>query len=301
MVTAVIIGGGPAGCQCALWLKMLGYEVIIVEEKNFLGGLQRKSPYINNWMIGTFNLSGQEIAKNIQNHIEKMEIPVIYSSTIESIKQNKEGFDLKINHKIISALTLVIATGVSPSSGPFKSAKNVMIGPGKQIDEFNFANEKVAIFGGGDNAAENYSFIKKKKTSQCHIYARTIRARHSLWSKVDQSDVFVGEYKADQENMSVTYKGEKRIYDHFIVLYGWEANIPSAFSEFKDSLLDSHNFIISDGARKTKIPNIFAAGEVTHQSHPCVTTAMADGVIVAKAIQKELEKKKSSNKLRCRL
>lgn len=165
-----------------------------------------------------------------------------------------------------------------------------MIGPGKHIEEFIFKEEKVAIFGGGDNAAENYSFIKGKNPHSCHVYARTIKARHSLWSKVDSSDVFSGEYNADQNEMTVTHNGCKRFYDRFVVLYGWEANIPTALSKYKRSLIDSRKFIASDETRKTKIPNLFAAGEVTHQSHPSVATAMADGVIVAKEIQKQFER-----------
>ena len=40
MKAAVIIGGGPAGCQCALWLHMLGYDVLIVEKSKQLDCLQ---------------------------------------------------------------------------------------------------------------------------------------------------------------------------------------------------------------------------------------------------------------------
>lgn len=121
--TAVIIGGGPAGCQCALWLQMLGYETIIVEQTNILGGLQCQSPYLNNWLVGTIDLQGHEIAKNIQNHIEKMKIPVIYNSTLRSIKKIADKFEVKIGNKIISTFAVVIATGVRPITGPLEYLK----------------------------------------------------------------------------------------------------------------------------------------------------------------------------------
>ena len=168
MKTAVIIGGGPAGCQCALWLHMLGYDVLIIEKSNQLGGLQCESPYINNWLIGTMNLQGQEIAKNIQRHIEKMKIPVFFNSTVKNIKKITEGFEVEVGNEVITTYNIVIATGVRPCSGPFSVKKNVIIGPGKKISEFPFLNKKVTILGGGDNAAENYSFIKEKNPEQCH-------------------------------------------------------------------------------------------------------------------------------------
>lgn len=299
MKTAIIIGGGPAGCQCALWLCMLGYQVVIVEQTARLGGLQRESPYPNNWLVGMMNLQGQEVAQNIQTHIEKMEIPVIYNSAIESIKKIDGGFEVKINNEIISTSTIVIATGVRPKPGNFNPAKNILIGPGKKVEEFDFIKKRVAILGGGDNAAENYSFIKEKNPDQCHVYARTVRARDSLWKNVNASDKFVGEYKADQKSMTISCEKENRAYDVFVVLYGWEANIPDAMDLLKGSLLDERNFIFTDEMRRTKVDNLFAAGEVTQRVHPCVVTSMADGVIVAKAIQAQLENK--NNVLRCKL
>ena len=289
MKTALIIGGGPAGCQCALWLQMLGYDAIIVEKTGRLGGLQCESPYINNWLAGTINLQGQQVAKNIQDHITKMQIPVIFNSTIECIKITENGFEVKVNNERIIVSKIVIATGVSPKAGSFELSKSVLIGPGNKIHKFNFTNKRVAILGGGDNAAENYSFIKEKNPDQCHVYARTVKARSGLWKNIASCEIFTGEYEADQKLMTVSYNEDKRVYDIFVVLYGWEANIPHVFEPFRRILLDERNFIFTDAMRRTNISNIFAAGEVTQRIHPCVATSMADGVIVAKAIQFQLE------------
>ena len=39
MRQAIIIGGGPAGASCALWLKKLGHEPLLLEAGDRLGGL----------------------------------------------------------------------------------------------------------------------------------------------------------------------------------------------------------------------------------------------------------------------
>lgn len=289
MKDAVIIGGGPAGCQCALWLCMLGYEATIIEKSDRLGGLQCKSPYVNDWLVGTVNLRGQDIANNIQAQIEKMHIPVFYNSSTKSIKKTSWGFEINTGNEIIAAHNLVIATGVRPRNGSFESTSAVIVGPGKEIYNEQFTNKRVAVLGGGDNAAENYSFITEKNPKLCHVYARTVKARQNLWGKIDSSDIFLGEYKTDQKSMSIIHDNKMHIYDIFIVLYGWEANIPNSLSSFKNQLLNEQGFIAIDESRRTRIPNIFAAGEVTHFLHPCVATAMADGVIVAKSIQFQFE------------
>lgn len=289
MKTSIIIGGGPAGCQCALWLTNFGYEVIIVEKSDRLGGQQCESPYINEWIVGTMNLQGQQIAKNIQKHIEELKIPVIFQSTIDSIKPISCGFEVNIKGEIITTRTLVIATGARPRSASFKAARNVIIGVGKKVHEFSYLKKKVAILGGGDTAAVTYSLIKKDNPLECHVYARTIRARHDLWGKIDSHDIFTGDHKTDQKAMTVVHNKVQRDYDFFIVLYGWETNIPDALIPFKNDLLDEHHFIITDNMGQTKIPNLYSAGQVTPRAHPCVATAMAEGVVVAKAIQLRME------------
>lgn len=288
MKSAVIIGGGPAGCQCALWLHMLGYEVVLVEKSSQLGGLQFSSPYINNWIVGTMGLAGQDIAKNIQNHIEVMNIPFYLNESVKKINEQQLGFEIEVGGDVIRTHNIVITTGVKPRSSSLMSADNVIIGPGKEIDNFNFTNKKVAILGGGDNAAENYAFIKNTNPKECHLYAKKIIARNNLFNKIDPNDVFLGKYSVDQNTMVINYNNQSLQYDVIVVLYGWESNIPEVFEKYRTDLVDDDNFIITDSSGRTRIPNIFAGGEVSRCQNPCVVTAMADGVVIAKTIQMTL-------------
>jgi thioredoxin reductase (NADPH) len=290
MKTVVIIGGGPAGCQNALWLHKLGFNPIIIEQKDSLGGLHSINPYENTWIIGMMNLTGYEIAQNIENHIQKLKIPILFNSAVSSIVQIENGFELIVNQKIISCSFIVIATGVIPKSAEFVPSENVLIGPGTKIDDFNFKDKKVAIFGGGDNSAENYCYIQAKKPKVCHVFARTLRARENLKCHIDHKNIFLNQYSVNQNSMQVEHQNIIRSYDVFVVFYGWQASIPEVFEPFKQLLLNEKNFIIIDENRETKIPRIFAAGEVTQKLHPCVITAMADGIMAAKAIERAVFK-----------
>lgn len=62
---AVVIGGGPAGSSCALWLKGLGYEPLLIEARERLGGLQAESPYRNAWIVALPEATGFGVADNI--------------------------------------------------------------------------------------------------------------------------------------------------------------------------------------------------------------------------------------------
>lgn len=72
MFDSIIVGGGPAGASCALWLKMLGFKPCIVERRATLGGLQNENPYPNQWIAPIFGKSGVEVAaKAIQRTLER--------------------------------------------------------------------------------------------------------------------------------------------------------------------------------------------------------------------------------------
>lgn len=112
--TAAIIGGGPAGCQCALWLKMLGLQPLIIEQSDHLGGLQAENPYQNQWIVGVRDSTGRELAKNIQQHIQDKDISVIFNATVASFERHDNKFSLEVAGQNIQAKYLILASGSMP-------------------------------------------------------------------------------------------------------------------------------------------------------------------------------------------
>lgn len=109
--TAAIIGGGPAGCQCALWLKMMGMQPIIIESSDHLGGLQSLSPYENQWIAGLIGVSGRDLAARIQSHILAKEIDVMLKTEVTTCTQASHGFVIKADDQTFAAKFIVLATG----------------------------------------------------------------------------------------------------------------------------------------------------------------------------------------------
>jgi thioredoxin reductase len=70
-------------------------------------------------------------------------------------------------------------------------------------------------------------------------------------------------------------------------MYGWE---PRQLPDGVEPERDAHGFVrVEPSTCETTCAGIFAVGEVTRRGHPCVTTATADGVVAAKAIQQRIE------------
>src|SRR5262249_21180940 len=69
-----IIGGGPAGMSCALWLHNYGLNPVIIEKEGALGGMARLSPYPNAWLLGQRSKSGRENAAEFADHMRELAV-----------------------------------------------------------------------------------------------------------------------------------------------------------------------------------------------------------------------------------
>lgn len=284
----IILGGGPAGASCALWLKQSGHEPYIIEKRPCLGGLQNDNPYANNWIAGAIDMTGIEYAQAIDRQISKLAVRTSRGVDNTVVSSHSRGFGVCATARgrrlRVEAAYLVVATGVSARTGGMEGGPNIVIGPGLAVEQTDFKECRVAILGGGDNGFENYSFIRARGARQISLFARTVRARRSFTDLVPASDLRTGPYTADPENMTVN--GEP--FDKFVVLYGWQPNTGAVKGLGLET--DDEGFIATDPeSAETSQPGIYAIGEVARRAHPCCVTAMADGVVAAKDIQNRLE------------
>jgi thioredoxin reductase (NADPH) len=285
---AIILGGGPAGASCALWLKQMGHEPFIVERRERLGGLQNDNPYLNNWIAGTIGMTGIEYARAIDRQIRDTAATVLCGADDVEILRTAGGFGVRGTSDgdrfSVEAPYLVVATGVSARTGGLQASRRIIIGPGNAVEHADLQGKRVAILGGGDNAFENYTFVRRAGASDIRVFARTLVARRSFLDFVPASDLHVGSYRVDPQEMTVDGKE----FDFFIVLYGWKPNMPS-FGGI-DLVLRADGYIATaSDTCETNIPCVYAVGEVANRAHPCCVTAMADGVVAAKAIQRDIE------------
>ena len=266
---------------------MLGYRPLVLEKRSCLGGLQLDSPYTNNWIVGMPGLRGHEVAKAMHDHVVAAQIAYRLSCDVTDVKKAEKGFCATFDEagttQTVTSRCVVVASGVRAATGGFKATRDFLIGPGAQIATRDYKGRSVAILGGGDNAFENYLFVKKNGARRVRIFARNIRARQAFLALVPPDHVIVGEAVIKSSRNQVN--GET--FDAIIVLYGWTTHTP--FLARLKPARDPNGFILTDEHCETSVTGVFAIGEVAHRMHPCCVTAMADGVVAAKAIQRRLE------------
>lgn len=289
MADAIIIGAGPAGASCALWLAKLGFSPILADARSAAGGLLNDSPFRNDWIVTQPGVTGPDLAEGIGLALAAAGVPMFLGARAANALRTDDAFDVMFelpSGKIqaVSAPNLVIATGVRPRHGGLEPGPRLLFGPGQHVFEHDFAGQSVAILGGGDNAFENYEFVKRAGASEARIFARTIRAARVFRDMASPGDVYPGPYEVDGAGGQVN----GRAYDVILVMYGWEP-APVFVGEL-GLAQDQKGYLAVDFATcRTSVPGVYGIGEVTARGHPCVVTAMADGITAAKDIQRRLE------------
>jgi thioredoxin reductase len=307
---AIIVGGGPAGASCAIWLARLGLRPLLLEARPQLGGLERDNPFPDDWIAALPGLTGKQVAENIERSVAAAGVAVLAAHRVTSIEAGASDHrrgghsghadtrDGGAGHRYavevqgpstarrLRASCIVIASGVRPRALPGMGGAplpGVLVGPGSAAAEQDYTNRSVAILGGGDNAFENYAYVRERKPREVHVYARSVRARRQFTHAADPADVRVGPYVVDPHARSVN----GHPYDLMLVLYGWEPQADFAAALALER--DERGYIRTEQATaQTSAPGVYAVGEVANRMHPCVVTAMADGVVAAKAIEAAL-------------
>jgi thioredoxin reductase len=293
MLDALIIGAGPAGASCALWLSRFGMDVMLADARPVMGGLLNDSPYRNDWIVTQPGMTGPDLAEGIGLSLAAAGVPMMLGSKARKVERGPDGFTVGFDivggrERAVIASHIVIATGVRARTGGFTPSDRVLIGPGAHIASYDFAGRSVAILGGGDNAFENYEFVKRAGATRAHIYARSIRASRLFVRRVNPQDIHRGLFKVDGLSGQVAGHGEARVYDVILVMFGWEP-VP-VFIDDLPLRRDEKGFVRVDARTcATSVEGVFAIGEAALRSHPSVVTAMADGIAAAKAIQRRAE------------
>lgn len=288
---AIIVGGGPAGASCAIWLARLGLAPLLVEADERLGGLPNDNPFADDWIATLPGVTGQQVGANIARSVEAAGVEVRRGRRAVAVARTDTGFavTLQSDPETLYGRHLVIASGVRArnlaGAAPGDRWPGVLVGPGSGIVEQDFTGLSVAVLGGGDNGFENYAYVKGRGARTVHLYARGVRARPQLVDAVPAADLRVGSYRVDP----VTRQVDGHPYDLLLVLYGWE---PQAdFAAALELRRDERGYIHTDFATaRASAAGVYAIGEVANRMHPCVVTSMADGVVAAKAIQAALER-----------
>lgn len=181
----VIIGGGPAGAAAGVYAARKKLTTTLLTPD--FGGQSIVSPDIHNW-IGTKAISGNDLAKALENHVRAYEgadfvIQTGPAGRVTKIKQTETGFTIeRAEGENLEAKTVLLAAG--------SNRRKLAVPGAEQFDQKGltycatcdgplFTGRDVAVIGGGNAGFET--------AAQLLAYAKSVTLLHKN-----------PDYKADQ-------------------------------------------------------------------------------------------------------
>lgn len=292
----IVLGGGPAGASAAIYSARKGLKVAMVAER--IGGQVKETVGIEN-LISTPYTTGNELADNLHTHLAHYpSIELFANRRIQSTSlMGKEKQICTKGGEVFSAPVVIIATGagwrkLNVDGEADYIGRGVAFCP--HCDGPFYAGREVAVVGGGNSGVEaaiDLAGICKKVT--LIEYSDALKADKVLQDKA-LALPNVQCLKSTQ-TMQILGDGEKvtglRLKDRTT---GNEHNLPldgvfvqiglSANSQAFDELEKSRiGEILIDNHCRTKVPGVYAAGDVSSAPYKQIIIAMGEGAKAALA------------------
>ncbi len=158
MYDLIILGGGPAGAGAAVYsARKLLKTAIITKE---FGGQSTVSETIYNW-IGTKEISGNDLAKNLEDHVKNYSgqfLDIFEGEEVEKIEKENDYFIVKTKRqKEFKTKSVIVATGSSRRKLTIEGSlafENKGITYCATCDGPLFSEMDVAVVGGGNAGFE---------------------------------------------------------------------------------------------------------------------------------------------------
>ena len=303
-----IVGGGPAGLSAAIYAARGGLKTIIFE-KALIGGQITITAEVENYPGFEESVSGFDIVEKMQKQAEKFDAEI----KIEEVKAiGLEGLCkiVETNKGIYKVKSVIIASGAHPRKLAIPGEEKYT-GRGVSYcatcDGALYRGKVVAVIGGGDSAVEEAMFLTKFASKVYIIHRRDqlravkiLRERvfanekiEMIWDSVVQ-EIQGGDFV---ENLLLYNKKTKKTSELSLNgVFIFVGIIPS--SDLVESRVDfdDQNFIKTDETMHTKIPGVYAAGDVTHKVLRQIITAGSDGATAAFSAEKWIEENKDKFK-----
>ncbi len=298
----IIIGAGPAALAAAIYTTREDIETILFE-RGVVGGLAAVTDKIDNYPGFPDGIEGLTLADDLRKQAERFGA-VIELGEVTAIHDEGELKRLETTSGDMLAKVVLIATG--------SDYKKVGC-PGEieyyargvhycaTCDGAFYREKRLAVVGGGNSAIQEAIFLTRFASHIDLLVRSTIKASDVLHAELQEhvdsgkvtihlgttTDEIVGENNfVTKVKVTTDGKPEEIMVDGVFVFVGLLPN-----SQFvKDSLeLDEVGFITTDAGLQTKMPGVFAAGDIRSGATMQIASAVGEGATAALKIREYLE------------
>jgi len=293
-VRVLIIGSGPAGLSAALYAARADLEPVVLTGME-LGGQVSLTFAVENYPGFPEGIGGMELVELFQKQAERFGARLEYDLAAEVDFSERPYKVATQNGKRYLAESIIISTGASAVHLNVPG-ENEFTGRGVSYcatcDGWFFKEKEVMVVGGGDSAVEESLFLTRYADNVTIVHRRDeLRAGAILadraksnpkinfaWNTVIEEISGNGAVQTVKLKDTQTGAQREEEIDGVFIFIGHNPNT----SIFKDQLeMDKNGYLVVDNRMQTKIPGVYAAGEVADPHFRQVITSAGMGAAAA--------------------
>jgi len=299
----VIIGSGCAGHTAALYSARANLKPLVIEGHE-PGGQLSLTTLVENFPGFPEGVQGPELIENMRKQASRFGAEYRTGHVVKADLSNRP-FTLTMGKETIHTKTLIIASGASARWLGLPN-EQALIGHGVSscatCDGFFFSGKEIVVIGGGDSAMEEATFLTRFASKVTLIHRRDeFRAskimldRAQANSKISFLTNTVVDDVLDASKQEVTAlrlrntnTGESWEFPTSAMFLGI-GHIPNA-KIFEGQLdTDADGYLVTQKNVFTKVPGVYACGDVQDRRYRQAITAAGSGCMAALEAEKFLE------------
>ncbi|MEK4963632.1 thioredoxin-disulfide reductase [Weizmannia sp. FSL K6-3076] len=304
----IIIGAGPAGMTAAVYASRSDLKTLMIE-RGVPGGQMVNTEEVENYP-GYESILGPELSNKMFEHAKKFGAEYAYGD-IKGIEIDGDYKIVKAGAKAYKALAVIIATGAQYKKLGVKG-ENELGGRGVSYcavcDGAFFKGKDLVVVGGGDSAVEEGNYLTRFANKVTIVHRRDqLRAQKILQDRAFKNEKidFIWNHtvkEIHEENgkvgtvtlVSTVDGSEKPFKTDGVFIYIGMVPLTKPFENL--GITNEAGYILTNEEMETKIPGIFAAGDVREKTLRQIVTATGDGSIAAQNAQHYVEEVKEAMK-----
>jgi len=299
----VILGSGPAGLTAAIYTARANLAPVVVEGLA-AGGQLMNTTDVENYPGFPDGIMGPDLMELYKKQAAKFGTAFV-AGDADEVDLSSRPFTVKVGDDELRCRALIVSTGASPR---YLGVQGEQEYAGKGVsycatcDGFFFRAKPIVVVGGGDSAVEEALFLSRYGTKVTLIHRRDeLRASKILVDRAKSNekiefawDSVVEEVLGDGQKVSGTRvknvkTGETSEIEcaGFFVAIGHDPN--TKIFEGKLAMNDQGYLEVEEGTTYTKIPGVFASGDVHDHVYRQAVTASGEGCKAAIDCERWLE------------
>ena len=307
-IKCLIIGSGPAGYTAAIYAGRANLSPVLYEGIQ-PGGQLTTTTDVENFPGYPQGISGPQLMEDLRTQAERFGADIRFGiATAADLGQVPYKITID-GEKVIEADSLIIATGATAKYLGLDDEKKYAgmgVSACATCDGFFYRKKVVAVVGGGDTACEEaiylaglaskvYLVVRKPYLRASKIMQERVRKHDKIEVLFEHNVVgLFGENGVEGMNLVKRWEepDEERYslpIDGFFLAIGHKPN-SDIFKPYLDT--DEVGYITTDGdSPRTKVPGVFAAGDVADPHYRQAITAAGSGCKAAIEAERYLSEK----------